>query len=181
MKFCFLQLRRKSIARSRSTPRPCRTATMAPRSTCREEGCSGSAAAVATCPKRPCRFCGVGCMSIVSTPTHRSRRNSACRAKPIFLCSRWGRLFLPAVLCHGDFDSFPQSSPFQFCYVSCSHFLFPGPCGAVGGGCSRASCYVVTLLECLCGSAYLSSDFHYSQLSECSHPSVSLLYSCGDH
>lgn len=61
----------------------------APRSTCQEEDSLGSAVAAATCPKRRCRFCGAGCTSTASTPTRRSRRNSACRARPASRCCRY--------------------------------------------------------------------------------------------
>ncbi len=87
------QLWKKSIARSRSTPRLCRTAMTAPHSTCQEEGSLGSAVAAATCPRRRCRFCGAGCTSTASTPTRQSRRNSVCQARPTSLCCRWGAGF----------------------------------------------------------------------------------------
>lgn len=89
----FPQLWKKSIGRSRSTPRLCRTAMTAPHSTCQAEGSLGSAVAQATCPRRQCRFCGAGCMSTASTPTRQSRKNSVCRVRPTSLCCRWGTDF----------------------------------------------------------------------------------------
>lgn len=78
-----------SIAQIRITPRCCRTATTAPRSTYRGGGSLGSAVAVATCPRRQCRFSGAGCTSIASTPTRQSRRSWACQVRPTCLCCRW--------------------------------------------------------------------------------------------
>lgn len=88
------QLWKKSVTRSRSTPRLCRTAMTAPRSTCQEGGSLGSAVAAATCPRRRCKFCGAGSTSIASTPTRQSRRSSVCLARPTFLYCRWGLEFL---------------------------------------------------------------------------------------
>lgn len=61
----------------------------APHLTCQVEGSLGSDVAVATCPRRRCKFFGVGCTSTASTLTHQSKKNSAFQARLTSLCCRW--------------------------------------------------------------------------------------------